>query len=88
MKKDYMKPEAKVVAMNLNENIATSLGGSDTYGMRYRLGDDGVTKYIYTSDIAAQDTGNDRFDRFYDLVASYLYGVDPVCRFDPEEKED
>lgn len=85
MKKDYMKPEGKVVAMNLNENIATS-GSSDTYGMRYRFGEDGVTKFIYTSEIVASATGNDRFDRFYDLVASYIYGIDPNCRFDPEDK--
>jgi hypothetical protein len=79
MKKDYMKPEGKVITMNLNENIATS-GSFDTYGMKYRPGEDGVTKYIYTSDVVACNTGNDRFDRFYDLVASYFYGVDPICR--------
>jgi hypothetical protein len=83
MKKDYMKPEGKVVAMNLNENIATS-GSSDTYGMKYRLGADGVTKYIYTSDYVACDTDNERFNRFYDLVASYIYGIDPNCRSDAD----
>ena len=88
MKKDYMKPEGKVVAMNLNENIAASFGSADAYGMRYRFGEDGVTKYIYTSDVVACDTGNDRFDRFYDLVASYIHGVDPICRFDVVENEE
>ena len=86
MKKDYMKPEGKVVAMNLNENIAIS-GSADTYSMTYRLGEDGVTKYIYTSDQVACNTGNDRFDRFYDLVASYIYGVDPICRSEVNRAE-
>ncbi len=85
MKKDYMKPEAKAVVMNLNENIALSLKtlANDSFGVYYRP--EGDTLYIYTSDVKASNTGNKEFDAFYDLVASYINGVGDVCSYDPDE---
>lgn len=84
MKKDYMKPEGQVVTMSIQENIASSesLTG-DTFGIHYTVGTDGV-KYIQGGSIAATNTGNEKFDRFYDMVKSYLYPdkIPAACRFD------
>ena len=74
MKKDYMKPEGKVVAMSIRENIAASEGTSgDTYKIHYTI--DAVTgvKYIQGGDVPATNTGNAAFDSFYDMVKTYLY---------------
>lgn len=84
MKKDYMKPEGKIVAMSIQENIASSESTTgDTYGIHYTIGVDG-TRFIQGSDVAATNTGNAKFDRFYDLVKTYLYPEKNLanCRFD------
>ena len=85
MKKDYMKPEAKAVVMNLNENIALSLKtlASDNYGVYYRV--DGDTAYIYTSNQKPAGTGNREFDAFYDYIAAWVAGVGEICSYDPDE---
>ncbi len=85
MKKDYMKPEGKVVALRMNENISVSgvPGANDAFGIHYTITDDGV-KYIYTStEWTASSTGDEKYDLFYDLIISYLHNIDPNCRFDP-----
>lgn len=84
MKKDYMKPEGKVVTLRMNENISTS-GDSgvagDTFGMSYIVAGDKT--YIYTSSFEASNTGDDKYDRFYDLIISYIHGLSN-CRYDPD----
>ena len=84
MKKNYMKPEAKAVVMNLNENIALSLESkaSDSYGVYYRV--EGDTYYIYTSNAKSANTGNKEFDAFYDLITAYKHGVGDICSYDPD----
>ena len=76
MKKNYMKPEGKVVAMSVRENIASSEGSlQDTYKVHYSV--DVVTgvKYIQGSNVAASDTNNKSFDIFYDMVKTYLHNL-------------
>lgn len=76
MKKDYMKPEGKVVAMSVRENIATSEGtASDDVKVHYTLNATDGTKYIQGSDIPATSTGNTSFDVFYDMVKTYLHNL-------------
>lgn len=76
MKKDYMKPEGKVVAMSVRENIATSEGSAfDDVKVHYTLNATDGTKYIQGSDIPATSTGNTSFDVFYDMVKTYLYNL-------------
>ena len=82
MKKDYMKPEGKVVAMSVRENIASSEGSSsDTYQIHYTWGAVPGVKYIQASDIPATSTGNKAFDSFYDMVKTYLHDLGN-CRAD------
>jgi hypothetical protein len=82
MKKDYMKPEGKVVAMSVRENIASSEGSSsDTYKIQYTWGEVPGVRYIQGSNYPATDTNNEAFDSFYDMVKTYLYGLDN-CRGD------
>jgi hypothetical protein len=81
MKKDYMKPEGKVVAMSIRENIASSEGSSgDTFKIQYTVDLTSGTKYIQGSDVPATKTGNDAFDSFYDMVQTYLKPELAVCR--------
>ena len=76
MKKDYMKPEGKVVAMSVRENIATSEGTAfDDVKVHYTLNVTDGTKYIQGSDKPATNTGNTSFDVFYDMVKTYLYNL-------------
>lgn len=86
MKKDYMKPAGNIVSIRVNENIATSDVGdsSDLFGIHYTYGEDGVTRYIFGSEHAASSTGDEGFDRFRDLVNTYVYGLS-ACRYDPDE---
>jgi hypothetical protein len=82
MKKDYMKPEGKVVAMSVRENIASSEGSSsDTYQIHYTWGAVPGVKYIQGSDVPATSTGNKSFDSFYDMVKTYLHDLGN-CRAD------
>jgi hypothetical protein len=75
MKKDYMKPEGKVVAMSVRENIASSEGSSgDNFKVHYTLDLASGVKYIQGSDVPATNTGNKDFDSFYDMVKTYMYG--------------
>jgi hypothetical protein len=75
MKKDYMKPEGKVVAMSIRENIASSEGSSgDNFQVHYTLDLDSGVKYIQGSNVPATNTGNKDFDSFYDMVKTYMYG--------------
>jgi hypothetical protein len=75
MKKDYMKPEGKVVAVSVRENIASSEGSSgDVYGVYYTPSEDGLQQFIQGSDTPATNTGNKYFDSFYDMVKTYMNG--------------
>lgn len=83
MKKTYLKPEGKVVTMSIQENIASSMSmTNDAYGIAYTFGADGTTKYIMGSSVEATNTNNENFNRFYDLVKSFLYAelVPANCR--------
>lgn len=86
MRKVYMKPNGKVVALRVNENISTSgvLGwiGSDQFGVHYNVVGD--KRYIYTSNYESVNTKDESYNAFYDLIISYLYKIDPACRFDPD----
>lgn len=86
MKKDYMKPAGSVVAVRVNENIAASASSDsyDGFGLHYTFGADGTTKYIYGSEHAAANSGDPEFDRFYDLVMTYIHGLS-ACRYDPDQ---
>lgn len=84
MKKDYMKPEGNLVALQANENIATSgavNGGAVlNYGVYYL--EVSGTKYIMgNTGYPASSTGDEKFDCFYDLIISYIHNLDPACRF-------
>lgn len=85
MKKIYMKPDGKVVALRVNENISTSGKpvGEVPFGVKYNVAADG-TNYIYTSTTPSVSTNDESFNAFYDLIISYLYQLDPNCRFDPK----
>ena len=87
MKKDYLKPEGKVVALRMNENISSSGGFAlgDKFGIHYTV--IGDKKYIFgDTSVETSNTGDEKYDRFYDLILSYLHNVDPNCRFDPDEE--
>ena len=82
MKKNYMKPEGKVVAMSVRENIASSEGSlNDTYKVHYNIDNATGVKYIQGSSVVASDTNNKSFDIFYDMVKTYLHNL-PNCRAD------
>lgn len=82
MKKNYMKPEGKVVAMSVRENIASSGGSlSDTYKVHYNVDNATGVKYIQGSSVVASDTNNKSFDVFYDMVKTYLHNLSN-CRAD------
>ena len=85
MKKDYMKPQGKIVAMQVNENIAISLDKPMTsmdYGVSYVVV--GGTRYIQgVQEYPAANTGDDKADRFYDFLISYLKNLPSNCRFSP-----
>lgn len=87
MKKDYLKPEGKVVAMRMNENISASgFPVNDVFGIRYTI--DGDNKYIFgDTRFTASDTKNERYDRFYDLLLIFIHNINPNCVFDPEAEE-
>ena len=73
MKKDYMKPEGKVVAMSVRENIASSTGSTgDTYKVYYSVNPATGEKFIQGSDVPATVTNNEAFNSFYDMVQIYL----------------
>lgn len=73
MKKDYMKPEGKVVAMSVRENIASSTGVTgDTYKVHYIVNPVTGEKFIQGNTVPAADTKNEAFNRFYDMVQIYL----------------
>lgn len=80
MMKSYMKPVGRLVSVQVNENIATSVdinyGSGKVY---YSLGENGE-KFIHTSSIVASNTGNKEFDAFYDLIASYVHNCPSACR--------
>lgn len=76
MKKDYMKPMAAVVSVRVNENIANSNGlAPASFEVKY----DSTRTYIAGSQHAASKSGDPDFDRFMDLVVTYLYDLDN-CR--------
>ncbi len=84
MKKNYMKPEGVVVAMNLNENIATSnLSGDSSPWLIYadpRPGDPDGPEYINSSDVQyVQITNNKSFNDFYNWMMAKRLGIDPLC---------
>lgn len=84
MKKDYMKPEGNVVSIQVNENVATSGQEHTTeayYGVQYAI--IGTQAYIMgNTDYANTSTGDEKLDRFYDLILTYLHGLSN-CRFNP-----
>ena len=85
MGKTYMRPEGKVVALCMNENISVSRGENiffnDAFGLSYRM--QGETAYIYNSTtVKATEVGDDRYKAFYDLLLTYVYDLSN-CRFDP-----
>ena len=83
MRKNYMKPEGKVVALRMNENISASGEPAfrDSFGITYNVVGD--TKYIYTSTtVQATSSTDDRFNAFYDLILSFIHDLSN-CRFDP-----
>ena len=85
MKKDYMKPQGKIVAMQVNENIAISLDVPDTfldYGVSYVVVN-GVRYIQGVQDYPAHDTGDEKVDRFYDFLISYINNLPSNCRFSP-----
>ena len=84
MKKDYMKPEGNVVTIQVNENVATS-GREPTaeafYGVQYAIV--GTQAFIMgNTDYAKTSTGDEKLDRFYDLILTYVHGLSN-CRFNP-----
>lgn len=84
MKKDYMKPQGKVVAMQVNENIAISIDKPMT-SMDYRVNYvvvDGVRYIQGVQDYPAASTGDEKMDRFYDFLISYIKDLPSNCRFD------
>ena len=85
MKKDYMKPHGNVVAMQVNENIALSIDkptSSLTYGVNYVVVGD--KRYIQGDvNYEASSTGDEKYDRFYDLIISYLHNLPSNCRYNP-----
>lgn len=85
MKKDYMKPVGSLVAIRVNENIALSYETTPSapFGLHYTIGSDGQ-RFILGSDFAASSTGDTGFDRFYDFIVTYVYGLSN-CRFDPAD---
>ena len=87
MKKDYMKPAAKAVVMNLNENIALSMGTiiKDSFGVYYRVVGD--NRYIHTSTVKASSTGNAEYDAFVDLWNAFWEDVEDICSYDPDHIE-
>lgn len=85
MKKDYMKPQGNVVAMQVNENIALSVDkptSSLSYGVNYVVIGD---KRFIQGDVnyEASNTGDEKYDRFYDLIISYLHNLPSNCRYSP-----
>lgn len=84
MKKDYMKPEGNVVSIQVNENVATSGQEHTTEvysGVQYAI--IGTQAYIMgNTDYAKTSTGDEKLDRFYDLILTYLHGLSN-CRFNP-----
>ena len=85
MKKDYMKPQGNVVAMQVNENIALSIDkptSSLNYGVNYVV--IGDKRYIQ-GEVAyeASNTGDEKYDRFYDLIITYLHNLPSNCRYNP-----
>ena len=84
MKKDYMKPEGNVVSIQVNENVATSGQEHTTEvpsGVQYAI--IGTQAYIMgNTDYARTSTGDEKLDRFYDLILTYLHGLSN-CRFNP-----
>lgn len=85
MKKDYMKPQGKVVAMQVNENIAISIDKPMTsmdYGVSYVIVGD--KRYIQ-GDLGyeASSTGDPKMDRFFDLLVVYLNKLPENCVFSP-----
>ena len=84
MKKDYMKPQGNVVAIQVNENVATSGQEHTTEvssGVQYAI--IGTQAYIMgNTDYARTSTGDEKLDRFYDLILTYLHGLSN-CRFNP-----
>ena len=89
MKKVYMNPEGKVVSLRVNENISSSSGKisntSGEFGIKYTIEGDKV--FIYTSNHEACELGDEAYNRFFDLVVTYVYGIDPNCRFEPGADE-
>jgi hypothetical protein len=88
MKKDYLKPEGKVVALRMNENISLSgFPTNDRFGIHYTI--EGDKKYIFgDTRFEASNTKNDRYDRFYDLLLAFINNIDPNCLFDPDDVEE
>ena len=81
MKKVYMNPKGKVVALHVNENISSSRNifetESDPYGIKYMVVGD--KKFIQTSDHEACSLGDEAYNRFFDLIVCALYDLDPNC---------
>ena len=85
MKKNYMKPEGAVVAMCMNENISASSRGpvSDRFGIHYTVVGD--NRYIFgDTSVPASNTGDDKYDHFYNLILVFIHNVDTNCLFDPD----
>jgi hypothetical protein len=89
MKKDYMKPEGSVVAIQMNENVAASANGSTpqvSFIVQYSIV--GETRYIQDStEYVAADLGNETLNRFYDMLIAYINGLDANCLYNPTENE-
>lgn len=73
MKKKYVAPESKLIALNLNESIAMSGGISEVGGMavlKFYANQDGCRK-LYTERVAVSDhllAGGDFLDYYNDFM--------------------
>jgi hypothetical protein len=85
MKKNYIKPEGSVVAMCMNENISASFHNpvGDRFGIHYTV--EGDNKYIFgDTSVPASNTGDSKYDHFYNLILVFIHNIDSNCLFDPD----
>ena len=74
MKKKYVAPESKLIALNLNESIAASGGSSEIGGMailKFYAKEDGC-RALYTERVAVADhliAGGEFIDYYNDFMA-------------------
>ena len=70
MKKKYIKPESKLIVLNLNESIAASGGISEVGGaavIQFSSMIDGC-RQLYSNTIPVITNGNDFIDYYNDLM--------------------